>query len=207
MAQEFSLTDAQLEAYRTAEVIFVAQDGYTLAPARVRAYNFAKACRDRGMRAEVLSFRDHLGGCAQGSGVHRMEDLEKLALIQRGAEILIQNPTAVLYMQKIGYHSVACAIASGRNGNRIVVDYDDFDFGVPLFPKLERFFLGLGGDPTTQSLMHAADLCVVSSRKLLEIVERFNPRVRLLSTGADLAVFDAGLRDKAGRQPGDPVEI
>ena len=64
--------------YAQADVIFVAQDGFMLAPARVRAYSFAKLVNQRGLRAEVLSFFDHLGAAEQGSAVDRLPEEEKL---------------------------------------------------------------------------------------------------------------------------------
>src|SRR4051795_13411161 len=44
---------------------------------RIRAYTFAKACRERGLNAEVLSFFDHLGAPGQGSAAYRMDEQSK----------------------------------------------------------------------------------------------------------------------------------
>jgi hypothetical protein len=97
--QDANFTQAQIKAIRRADVIFIAADGYTLAPSRVRAYSFAKACRDRGWNAEVVSFHDHLGAPGQGSSAYRMDDQTKLRLIALGADVLKLNPTAIFYMQ------------------------------------------------------------------------------------------------------------
>ena len=57
-----------------------------------------------------------------------MDEQTKLRIAALGADILKVNPTAIFYMQKVSYHSLAVAIASGANGNPVVLDYDDFDF-------------------------------------------------------------------------------
>ncbi|QQP87924.1 glycosyltransferase [Skermanella sp. TT6] len=205
--QEVSFSQAQIKAFRRADVIFVAADGYTLAPSRIRAYSFAKACRERGLNAEVLSFFDHLGASGQGSGAYRMDEQEKLRLAALGADILKLNPTAILYMQKVSYHSLAVALAAGANGNPVVLDYDDFDFRSPFMPGMTRFMPSIGPVPATAEMARSSDLCVCASRRLVEIIGQFNERCELVPTGTDLSVFDVALRDAAGRGPGDPVEL
>ena len=145
--QDVNFSQAQIKAIRRADVIFVAADGYTLAPSRIRAYTFAKACRERGLNAEVVSFYDHLGAPGQGSAAYRMDEQTKLRLIALGADILKLNPTAIFYMQKVSYHSLSVAIAAGANGNPVVLDYDDFDFHANFLPRMSRFLPGVRAAP------------------------------------------------------------
>src|SRR3954470_11508590 len=106
---------------------------------RIRAYTFAKACRERGLNAEVLSFFDHLGAPGQGSAAYRMDEQSKLRLAALGADVLKINRDAIFYMQKVSYHSLSVAIAAGANGNPVVLDYDDFDFQSHFLPRISRF--------------------------------------------------------------------
>ena len=154
--QDVNFSQAQIKAIRRADVIFVAADGYTLAPSRIRAYTFAKACRERGLNAEVVSFYDHLGAPGQGSASYRMDEQTKLRLIALGADVLKLNPTAIFYMQKVNYHTLSVAIASGANGNPVVLDYDDFDLTTGLFPPLSRYIQGLQPIPLTESIARSA---------------------------------------------------
>ena len=205
--QEATFSQAQIKAYRRADVIFVAADGYTLAPSRIRCYTFAKACQERGLNAEVLSFYDHLGASSQGSAVFRMDEREKLRLIALAADVLLLNPTAILYLQKVAYHSLAVALAAATNKNKVVVDCDDYDFSTELFPRIARYIHGLNPGPATAAMAKAANMCVCSSIPLHGIVQQFNPRTEFIPTGTDLTVFDHSLREKAGRPDGGPVEL
>jgi glycosyltransferase involved in cell wall biosynthesis len=211
--QDGNFSQAQIKAIRRADVIFVAADGYSLAPSRIRAYSFAKACRDRGLNAEVISFYDHLGAPGHGSSAYRIDDQTKLRLIALGADLLRLNPTAILYSQKVSYHSLSVAIAAGANGNPVVVDYDDFDFHVNSMPRLSQFLPVFGPLPLTVEMVKHADLCVCASHRLMEIVKQFNEKCEFIPTGTDLSIFDVALRDQvlrdqgAERPAGDPVEL
>jgi glycosyltransferase involved in cell wall biosynthesis len=207
--QDVSFSQAQIKNIRRADVIFVAADGYTLAPSRIRAYTFAKACRERGMNAEVLSFFDHLGAPGQGSEAFRMDEQTKLRIAALGADILKINPTAIFYMQKVSYHSLSVAIAAGANSNPVVLDYDDFDFQSHFLPRMSRFLTGVAPFPATAEIAKNSDLCICSSRRLIEILKQFNEKCEFIPTGTDLSVFDVKLRDQAqaARRVGDPVEL
>jgi glycosyltransferase involved in cell wall biosynthesis len=207
--QDANFSQAQIKAIRRADVIFVAADGYTLAPSRIRAYTFAKACRERGLNAEVLSFFDHLGAPGQGSAAYRMDEQSKLRLAALGADVLKINRDAIFYMQKVSYHSLSVAIAAGANGNPVVLDYDDFDFQSHFLPRISRFLPGVGPFPATAEMAKNSELCVCSSRRLIEIIKQFNENCEFIPTGTDLSVFDVALRDRAqaDRRAGDPVEL
>jgi glycosyltransferase involved in cell wall biosynthesis len=207
--QDANFSQAQIKAIRRADVIFVAADGYSLAPSRIRAYSFAKACRDRGLNAEVVSFYDHLGAPGHGSSAYRIDDQTKLRLIALGADLLRLNPAAILYMQKVSYHSLSVAIAAGANGNPVVVDYDDFDFHANSMPRLSQFLPVFGPLPLTVEMVKHSDLCVCASRRLMETIRHFNEKCEFIPTGTDLSIFDVALRGQpaAERQARDPVEL
>lgn len=190
-----------------AEVIFVAQDGYTLAPCRVRCYSFAKLLNRRGIRAEVLSFFDHLGASDQGGPVLGMGEDEKLRLALAGYEALSRNPRAVLYVQKTGYHIPAVALAVARHGNRIILDYDDYDLDCRSYRALESWFPSLAPDRVLEATARHAEACVVSSRKIRDFVAPLNPNTHLIHTVADLDQFHPGDRGRPRARFGDAVNV
>ena len=190
-----------------AEVIFVAQDGHALAPSRVRCYSFAKLLNRRGVRAEVLSFFDHLGAAEQGAGVPGWAEEEKLRIVLAGYEALSRNPRALLYVQKAGYHIPAVALAAARNGNRIVLDYDDYDLESRSYRTLEDWFPSLAPDRMLAATARHAEACVVSSHRILDLIAPLNPNTHLIHTVADLDLFNAGDRGRPRTRFGDAVNI
>lgn len=193
--------------YAQADVIFVAQDGFMLAPARVRAYSFAKLVNQRGLRAEVLSFFDHLGAAEQGSAVDRLPEEEKLRLNLRAFEVLSCNPRALLYVQKAGYHTIACLLAAARNGNRIVLDYDDYDLGTQPFRRIEPWLPSLRSEELLARFAGRAQTCVAASRRILDLLAPFNPNTHLVHTVADRDMFNPARRTEPRRRFGDAVNI
>lgn len=197
----------QLRRFETADVIFVAQDGFTLAPARVRCYSFAKLLNSKGLRAEVLSFVDHLGAADQGGSVLGVPDDEKIRLNIAAFDILARNPRALLYVQKTGYHVLACLLAAGRNGNRLVLDYDDYELENQPFPRLEPWLPSLTSDRLLPAIAERAQACVVSSRRILDLVGPHNPNTHLIHTVADQEVFHPRGREEPRERFGEAVNI
>ena len=190
-----------------AEVIFVSQDGHALAPSRVRCYSFAKALNQQGIRAEVLSFFDHLGAPEQGAAVVARPEEEKLRLALLGYDALSRNPRALLYVQKTGYHIPAIALAAARNGNRFILDYDDYDLDSRSYRRLEPWFPSLAPDRLLATTARHAEACVVSSSKIFDFVAPLNPNTHLIHTVADLDLFHPGDRGQARTRFGDAVNI
>lgn len=197
----------QLSRFEAADVIFVAQDGFKLAPARVRCYSFAKLLNGKGLRAEVLSFVDHLGAADQGGSVLGVPDDEKIRLNMAAFDILSRNPRSLLYVQKTGYHALACLLAAGSNGNRLILDYDDYELENRPFPRLESWLPVLGSDRLLPAIAERAQACVVSSRRILDLVGPHNPNTHLIHTVADQEVFHPRGREKPRERFGEAVNI
>ncbi|WP_188261143.1 glycosyltransferase [Azospirillum tabaci] len=201
------LSPEDLARYREAEVIFVAQDGFKLAPARVRCYSFARLLEQRSIRAAVLSFYDHLGAADQGGPVLGIPEDDKLRLNLRAAEILSQNPNAILYVQKTGYHTLSCFLAAARNDNPIILDYDDYDVDNRSFPRLEAWLPNLKPDQLLANTATRAAACVVSSRRIFDLVAPHNPNTHLIHTVADQETFHPRGRSAPRRRFGNAVNI
>lgn len=200
--------DAQtLARYDAADVLFLAQDGIRQPSARVRCYNFAKALRREGLRAEVLSFFDHLGATDQGGALSTIPEEEKIRLNLEAHRILARNPHAVLYVQKVGYHSLAAALAAARGGNRIVLDYDDYELDMPPFRRLEPWFPSLQPDQLFHTVANRAAACIAASHRLHDLLVPLNPNTHLIHTVADQDLFTADGRTAPRQRFGDRINI
>ena len=197
----------QSARYGGADVIFVAQDGYKLAPARVRGYSFAKLLNQRGLRAEVLSAFDHLGASRQGNAAAAMSLGEKVAVNLRAYEILRRNPRAVFYIQKVGYHALAPLMAASENGNRLVLDYDDYELDLPVFAGLDHYLPSLRMAGLFDALAGQAAACIASSHALYDLLSPRNPATHLIHTVADQELFHTGRRGEPRQQFGDAVNL
>ena len=203
-----ALSDPDLPArLKAADVIFVAQDGFRLAPARVRCYSFAKLLNQRGLRAEVLSFFDHLGAVDQGGPVVGVPVADKLRLNVAAYDLLACNPRAVLYVQKAGYHVLACLMAAAEGGNPVVLDYDDYDLEGQSFRDIEPWLPCLSPERLLASVAGRAQACVVSSRRILDFVAPHNPNTHLIHTVADQEVFSPRDRDRPRTRYGEAVNV
>ena len=173
-------------------VVFVCQDGFDLAPARVRCYRFAEVLGRMGFDCRVVSFFDHLGAPKQGAETEEISDRLKLELNLRAHELLRRERDAIFYVQKAGYHSLAPFLAAAENGNPVVLDYDDYDVNFHPYGALREILPDLGGGQWLENLASRASLCVAASRELHGLVSRFNARTLYLPTGVDLWRFDGG---------------
>ena len=192
---------------KDADVVLIAQDGYRLAPARVRCFNFAKLLNGQGLRAEPLSFYDHLGASEQGAGTHIMTEAEKIRLNLAALDALSHNARAVLYVQKVGYHVLAASMAAARNGNRLILDYDDYDLENPPLQGLEPFIPSLRPDLLLASFAARCDSCVAASHALHGILRASNPNTHLIHTVADGDVFSHAGRNRPRQRFGDAVNL
>jgi len=172
------------------KVIFVCQDGYDLAPARVRCYNFAKQLKKYGINTEVLSFYDKLGAQDQGGQCENMSDYEKLQLNLKAYEILKKEKNAIFYVQKAGYHFIAPFLVAEENGNKIIFDYDDFDLACHPFQNIHKFVSGMKPDKLFEDLAKKSDACVGASKFLYEMLKRFNKNSHYIVTGVDTEKFN-----------------
>jgi len=207
MPDQSSLDAETLVRFKAADVIFVAQDGFRQPSARVRCYNFARALRQQGLRAEVLSFFDHLGATDQAGSLSTIPEEEKLRLNLKAHALLARNPRAVLYMQKVGYHALAVGLAAARGGNPVILDYDDYELDMQPFRRLEPWLPSLKPGELLATMANRAVACVAASHRLYDILAPLNPNTHLIHTVADQELFGPAGREASRRRFGDFVNI
>ncbi len=181
---------------RNLKVIFVCQDGYDLAPARVRCYNFSKELNKLGIKSEVLSFYDNLKASDQVGPCENMSDYEKLKLNIKAYEKLKDEKNAIFYVQKSGYHFLAPYLVAEENGNKIIFDYDDFDLGCYPFQNLHKFIPSLSPDKLFEDLVKKSEICIGSSKFLVDLMAKHNHNSHYIVTGVDMDKFNYGNNNK-----------
>lgn len=202
------LIDADhLERLRAADVVFLSQEGRRYASSRARCYGFASILREHGLKAEVLSFLDHLGATDASGPVSGIPEEEKILLSLKAHAILAANPRAVLYVQKVGYHALAAALASVRGGNPIILDYDDYELDAQPFRRLEPWLPSLSPTALLETLATRAHACVAAGGRVFDIIKPLNPNTHLIHTVCDGRVFAAHDRTAPRRRFGDTVNI
>jgi radical SAM superfamily enzyme YgiQ (UPF0313 family)/glycosyltransferase involved in cell wall biosynthesis len=172
------------------KVIFICQDGYQLAPARVRCYNFAKELNKHGISTDVLSYYDTLGASHQGSQCNNMDDIEKLELNLKAYEILEKEKDAIFYVQKAGYHFLAPYLVAQKYGNKIIFDYDDYDLQCHPFQNLHQFVTGMRANNLFKDLAATSNACIGASKFLCQMLGQYNQNVHYIVTGVDTDKFD-----------------
>lgn len=190
-----------------ADVIFVGQDGFVRAPARIRCYSFARALNRLGLRAEVLSFFDHLGATDHYGPLTEIPEEEKIRLNLAAFEALSRNPRAVLYLQKTGYNSLAVMLAAARNGNPVILDYDDYEMDAPPFRRLQPWLPSLSPAELLPRISNRAFACVAASHKLYDLIAPHNPNTHLIHTVADSDIFNPSDRARPRTRFGDAVNL
>ncbi len=170
------------------KVIFITREGYRLSGARVRCYNFAHALSKYGVEAQVFSVADDFGAkCADKE--LEMGLGEKLKYNARAIKILLKKADgAIIYMQRLNYHSLAPALVSLLKKNKFIFDCDDWNmrenpvyhWGFYPSSKMEYF---------TREVAKYSNACIAASTFLEQYLGKFNSHVYKIPTGVDTEVF------------------
>ncbi|MDR3449163.1 MAG: glycosyltransferase family 4 protein [Alphaproteobacteria bacterium] len=173
-----------------------------MAPARIRAYNFARELQRRGVKAEVLSFVDDFLAPEGVAYIPRNDwpamDRYTLGKVLAMQEAIALNLHCPVVAQKADLNLFAMAMAGSLNGNKLILDYDDND--VEVFFASHRVADRIDDFHPRHVLQHfaeKADCCIASSHSLHEMLHAFNPQTHLVYTVVDTEIFDYGLRAKA----------
>ncbi len=172
------------------KIIFITREGYNLAGARIRCYNFSRELRNYGIDTETLSFCDNLGA-KDGKDESRMGIVDKISLNYRAFK-KIKDKKAILYIQRFNYHSFAPYLAHLFNKNRIILDFDDWEmrenpkyyFG--FYPSSKAHFF-------TRLIAKESIFCITASRFLQKFLSEFNKKVYYIPSGVDTELFKPSL--------------
>ncbi len=143
------------------KVVFITREGYNLPGARIRCYNFSRQLCGYGIDTQVLSFSDTFGA-KDGEEESKMGMKEKIKFNYLAFKALSKQKEAVLYLQRFNYHSLAAYMVHMLNGNRLILDLDDWEmrenlkyyFGVYSASKAYYF---------TRQIMHTAHILICLS--------------------------------------------
>lgn len=179
-------------------VLFVGLSGCSYPYVRVRCYGFAGELAKHGVRASVISFRDHLSGGLTELEMWDRGDGRKVAMNARAVRRILRERPSLFYVQKIHYNAAAPCLLSRLGMAPFVLDYDDWDEGIECLFKsrlLNRLFFGHGRYADILKATAArARACIVSSHYLEERLSEYNKAVCLVPTGVDTRTFMPGPR-------------
>ncbi len=162
-------------------VCFLSQEGFTVAPARIRTYYFAERVARLGIPAKTLAFWDD---------IYRFERLpdrlvfgvERAVVALRAAHRLLADPPAAIVQQRPNYDLITSWAVHCVLGTPVVFDIDDWigDY-IWFYPVRVRHVL-----PWCRNL---ASACVVSSLRLEQEFRAVFPRLVRIPTYVDTEVF------------------
>jgi len=173
------------------KIVFISREGYDLPGARIRCYNFSRELSRYGIETEVLSFSDSLGA-KDGAREAQMGLGDKIKFNYLALRKIFKQKGAVLYLQRFNYHSFAPYLAHLLQGNRLILDLDDWEirenpkyyFGI--YPSSRAHYL-------TQKIAKRSVFCVAASRFLEEFLLQSNKKVYYLPSGVDTEMFKFSL--------------
>ena len=205
--------DALVARVKSADILFCPIDGYRMAPARVRAYNFARELKRRGVKAEVLSFIDDFTASDGVNYLPRNDwpamDRYTMGKILAMQEVIAENARCPIVAQKADLNLFPMAMAGALNGNKLILDYDDND--VEVFFLSGRLADRVDDFHPRHLLRHfagRAECCIASSYALQDMLHSFNPKTHLVYTVVDTTVFDYALRGQVVPVEGiDPEKV
>ncbi|MFA5062578.1 MAG: glycosyltransferase family 4 protein [Candidatus Omnitrophota bacterium] len=170
------------------KIIFITREGYRLAGARVRCYNFSRGLMKYGIESEVFSFADTLGA-RDGEGESAMGIAEKIKLNYLAFKRLIKEKNSIFCIQRFNYHSFAPYLGHLFLRNKIIFDLDDWEMR-----ENPKYYFGFY--PSSKAHFCAREIakrsvfCISASRFLQHFLGRFNRKVHYLPSGVDTQLFN-----------------
>ena len=169
------------------KIIFVTREGYELAGARIRAYNFARELKRRGIEAEVLSYSGDLGA-KDGINEGAMKALDKIKYNIAAYKRLSKEKHAIIVIQRFNYHSFAPLLTRIIHKRHIVLDVDDWEIR-----EDPRYILGFyptsKAEYLTKKIASISDFCIAGSHYLKDYLEPFNKDVYYIPSCVDTDLF------------------
>ena len=169
------------------KIIFITREGYGLAGARIRCYNFAREISKCGIQTEILSYCDHLGA-KDGHREAEMGLFDKLKYNYSAFKRISREKDALFYIQRINYHCLAPLLAHLLDKRMISLDLDDWEmredprYYLGFYPSSKAHFL-------TTYIARRSHFCIAASRFLHDFLLKFNKNVHYIPTGVDSELF------------------
>ena len=111
------------------KILFISHDGKEMPGTLVRCYGFANELNKLGYEAGVLSFKDHLGARFHGpEGYKTSFPRIILELIKAVSSLIKTDRRTIFFVHKAGFHSLAPFLVHLVKGNKIIMDYDDYEY-------------------------------------------------------------------------------
>lgn len=162
------------------KILFYCYNGKELPSSRVRCYHFAKILQENNLNTEVVSCKDDLRAEYDGPESNKMSNWQRIKVLIRATKRLLkENKNTIFYVQKTGFHVFAPVLLHKIKGNKIILDYDDYEYDEQ--NKLSTFFF--------KTAVKNAEFCVAASKQLEELLKKFHEKVYYIPTGADLNEF------------------
>lgn len=163
-------------------VCFLSQEGFTVAPTRIRTYSFAGHVARHGIKTRVMAFWDEF---------YRFKHLPDRSLLLtecfvvalRAARRLVAEPPAAIVQQRPSYEFITTWTVRWLCGTPVIFDIDDWILDDYIFFPPIRVRHAL---PYIAPL---ASCCVVSSNPLADEMGRHFRRVAKIPTFVDTEAF------------------
>lgn len=166
---------------RSREILFLSQEGFTVAPTRIRSYFFAEKLASLGNATRVLAFWDD---------IYKFEHLpdrpvfgvERVVVALRAVHRLIADPPAVIIEQRPTYDLLTTSIVRWLRGTTVIFDIDDWigDY---------TWFYPLRVEAVLPRFRSIASACIVSSTRLERELAPIFPVTVKIPTYVDTKVF------------------
>lgn len=169
------------------KLIFITREGYDLAGARIRCYNFARELRKLGINTEVLSFADNLGA-KSGKEEYKLRVRDKLRYNMEAFERLKGEKNTIFFLNRFNYHSFTPWLLRLINKNRLILDLDDWEIR-----ENPRYYFGFWPSSKAEFFIRRiarnANFCIAASHFLKDFMAKFNSRIYYIPSGVDTDLF------------------
>jgi glycosyltransferase involved in cell wall biosynthesis len=167
-------------------VLFWSNEGFRVAPTRVRCYGFCREMNKLGVDASVLSFWDHLAGY-QGLIPFNTSLGYRTRLTLRAMMAAVRSRAGIMIFQRPFYEfmSVVSLKLMYPMALKIWIDVDDWIFDEPLTgPPANITFRNM-----VPLYVSVSQGCIVSSRRLDQEMKKYFHLVEIIPTFPDHTLF------------------
>lgn len=168
------------------EILFWTNEGFRMAPSRVRSYRFAEECNRMGTDASVLSFWDHIEHFT-GLPPYYTTPQHKVLTAYRGLLRGVRSRAGIIVVQRPMYDVasvVSLKLLYGR-AVKIWIDVDDWIFMYNLFPGR----ININFRHTVPLLAAVSEGCIVAGLHLEQELKKYFDRVEIIPTFVDANKF------------------